>query len=379
MSREKLVLVSDDYTITKEMIETNEMNESLRPNQVVNRLLRYFIFEEHLVFEKSVEKIEKFLEDNELHYKDGHITELCEEYSKQTSFKPLKRLDPIKLYESDIEVINSLPNQDTKKTYLTMMVKCKTNRMLGVKEENINVLFNEFYQYTSYCSRTNRTDSNEVLKYLQQNGLIDVPLFELDRMYYTAPQESGEVVCELDPTKLDGDGLLQQFYAIFGKGCKPKKVEPVKEEEYYMIIDLMKPFGREVKKGIKEVREYLVSEGVKKGTAKSTAIQNIVDHKKYMLQDFTIVKIDNYEDVKYLMNVEILQRSVLDCSRKVCTTVPGLYFEYIFSYGVLSQVKNADMDWNSITKTIKDRKKEMKKDGIEDMTVDVLKHLKGQK
>lgn len=373
MSREKLVLVNDDYTITKEMVDSNEMNESLRPKQVINRLLRYFVFEEHLVLEKSVEKIEKFLEDNELHYKDGHITELCEEYSKQKSFKPLKRLDSIKLYESDVEVINSLPNQDTKKTYLTMMIECKTNRMLG-KEENINVLFNEFYQYTSYCSRTNRTDSNEVLKYLQQNGLIDVPLFELDRMYYTGPQESGKVLYELDPTKLDGDGLLQQFYAIFGKNCKPKKVEP-EDEDYYMIIDLMKPFGSVVKKGITEVRDYLIGEGVKKGTAKNTAIQNIVDHKKYMLQDFTIVKIDNHEDIKYLMNVEILQRSMLDCSRKVCTTVPGIYFGYMFSYAVLSKIKDADMDWNRFLKQLKDHKK----DGSKDVTVEVLKELKERK
>lgn len=373
--KEKLVLVNDDYTITKEMIETNEMNESLRPYQVVNRLLRYFMFEEHLVLEKSVEKIEKFLEDNKLYFTHDHITEICTNASNEKSFKPLKRLDPIKLYESDVQVINSLPNQDTKKTYLTMMVKCKTKRMLGAKEENINVLFEDFYQYTSYCNAhgTTKVKSNEILKYLQQNGLIDVPLFELDRMYYNAPQESGEVLYELDPTKLDGNGLLQQFYTIFGKGNQSSKKK--EEEEYYMIIDLMKPFGREVKKGITEVREYLIGEGVKKSTAKNTAIQNIVDHKKYTLQDFTIVKIDNHEDVEYLTKVEILQRSMLDCSRKIFTTVPGIYFGYMFSYAVLSQVKNVDMDWNGFLKHLK----EMKKDGSKDVTVEVLKELKERK
>lgn len=376
--KKRMTLANDDYTITKEMVETNEFNEIYTPKKVIGLLLRYFLFEENLTLEDTIKKIEKFFDDNEKYYKDGYIGELCEEFSRSKGFKPLKRLETIKLYESDIKVINSLPNQDVKRTYLTMMIENKINRQLRTKEENMNTMFYEFYQYTNYCtgkSGITRPKSNEILKYLQQNGLIDVPLFELDRMYYTAPQESGKVLYELDPTKLDKKNLLQQFYIIFGKGTS-KKIDT----DCYMIIDLTKPFGNVVVRGIEEVKKHLISQGVKKSLVSDIRIEKVLQRKQYLLDknfDFTIVRVEDNDDKKYLLSVECMQRDIVECSRKLYQTVPIMILEIFFSYVFTSHVRTSDIDWQQVIKFSQKKYKVMKQ--AEKETEKILKELREQK
>ena len=86
--KKRMTLANDDYTITKEMVETNEFNEIYTPKKVIGLLLRYFLFEENLTLEDTIKKIEKFFDDNEKYYKDGYIGELCEEFSRSKGFKP---------------------------------------------------------------------------------------------------------------------------------------------------------------------------------------------------------------------------------------------------------------------------------------------------
>lgn len=365
MAREKLTLLSDDFTITKEMVETNQPNEDFSDLQIINRLFRYYTFEENLTLEKSVEKIEQFLKDNKKEVSNGYVKELCENYTKnEKAFKPLRNLESIQLYESDVALIKSLPNQNTRKVYFVMMMENKIRRTLEVKEPD--TMYYDFYQYTGYLDGTSltRTESHEVLKYLQKYNLIDVPLFELNKMYYVYQPESGKAKYTVDSTKLDRKNLLQQFYDIFGKGLVIEDI---------MVIDLMQPVGHVIKHGKSEVQEYLKENGSKKDYS---AITKVINHEKYLLGDFTAVVIKK-DDKKYLLEVELLQRSMQPYTKKLFTTIPQMYTYYLFElleYGSLNVL--CDIPWQEIIKTRQKQVKQWKKEGFTDVTKEMLEVLK---
>lgn len=318
----KMQVQQNDWQIIKTMVETDVIPNGLNAKQVVIRLFRWYTFEEQIVFDEAVKKIEQFLERHELYFSEGYVAEICNSASKQKWFKPLRKLETIKLYESDVQVIKRLPKQDLRKTYFAMMVQCKARKVQG--SGTWDVLNDSIYQYASYCNTScSRSAANEILYYLQQKGLIDVPLFELNKMYYTAPEESGKVAYEIDASALDSESLKQQFDAIFGGG---------KVLDAIMVIDLTQPQGYVIKHGRTEVIDYLVKElGVPKSKANDQNLVKILKYNKYAIDDFTFVKVLN-EDEEWLLKAEKIQRSKQPYSRKICKQIPQTVMEGIMQY-----------------------------------------------
>ena len=109
-------------------------------------------------------------------------------------------------------------------------------------------------------------------------------------------------------------------------------------------------------------------------------IEKVLQRKQYLLDknfDFTIVRIEDNDDKKYLLSVECMQRDIVECSRKLYQTVPIMILEIFFSYVFTSHVRTSDIDWQQVIKFSQKKYKVMKQ--AEKETEKILKELREQK
>ena len=311
-----LRLVRSDYDITKEMIETGELFEGFTYVEAINRLFKWFMGEEGLDFEEAVESTEDWLDENGVYYSHELVVDKCKWcLDKNGELKSkLVKLDVVEIYESEIQMIKSLPNANLKHAYFTMMVSCKLRQQRGL--EPWNKLYNGYNEYLSYSGgQISVKEEIKSLNWLQQNGYIDVPLDDLSCYYYTGVEGSGKVVYEIDGTKLGRDDFKEIYSILFSE-----------KETKYMVIDLMQESGYIIKNSKNATVKYLKEQGV---NASDRNITRIIEHEKYMAGDFTVVEIQMENDL-WIRGAEILQRSLQPCAKVAFKAIPSHIMRDIF-------------------------------------------------
>lgn len=323
MAKRGLRLVRSDFDITKEMIETGELFEGFTYVEAINRLFKWFMGEENLSFDEAIEATEGWLDENGVYYSHDSVVNKCKWcLDKKGELKDkLIKLDVVKIYENEVQMIKSLPNTTLQRAYFTMMVSCKLRKQREL--EPWNKLYNSFNEFLSYCNGQISVKTEiESLNWLQQNGYIDVPLDDLSCYYYTGIEGSGKVVYELDGTKLAKSDFQKEYENIISKQKQPSKT---------MVIDLMQDSGYIIKDSREQVGDYLKEQGINTSAGN---MRKIVKHEKYMVGDYTLVEIStNIKDEElelWLRGAEILQRSLQPYSRKAFKTIPSHIMRAIF-------------------------------------------------
>lgn len=311
-----LRLVRSDYDITKEMIENGELFEGFTYVEAINRLFKWFMGEEGLSFEDAVDATEDWLDENGVYYSHGTVVDKCKWcLDKNGELKSrLIKLDVVKIYENEVQMIKSLPNTTLQRAYFTMMVSCKLRQQRGL--EPWNKMYNSFNEYLSYCNGQISVKTEiESLNWLQQNGYIDVPLDDLNCYYYTGVEGSGKVIYEIDGTKLGREDFQKEYAKLF-----------VERIHKVMVVDLMQESGYELKDGRNPVVTHLKQQGINTSNGN---VSKIVRHEKYIVGDYTLVEVQ-FEDELWMRGAEILQRSLQPYSRKAFKTIPQHMMREIF-------------------------------------------------
>ena len=327
-----LRLVRSDYDITKEMIENGELFEGFTYVEAINRLFKWFMGEEGLDFEDAVEATEDWLDENGVYYSHELVVDKCKWcLDKDGELKSrLIKLDVVEIYESEIQMIKSLPNANLKHAYFTMMVSCKLRQQRGL--EPWNKLYNGYNEYLSYSGgQISVKEEIKSLNWLQQNGYIDVPLDDLDCYYYTGVEGSGKVVYKIDGTKLGRNDFKDIYATLFGE-----------KNNRIMLIDLMQESGYVPFDTITDVIEHLKEQGIK---TSNTNVNKILHHTKYALgkdKRYTVVEI-LHEDEEWIRGAELLQRSLEPCAKVAFKTIPSHIMRAVFDKA--DEVKHDNIKW----------------------------------
>lgn len=322
----KFSLICNDYDLVKGMINSGEIECFYSFHQNVDRLYRYFVTVDGLSYEDAFDKVCEWLSSAGEPYSMDVVQNICNNATTKDGVHELKRInEPIRIYESDVELLDTLPNEQLKRIYFTMMVYNKIRKANGKDDNKLFHSVGEYYNYNSSRSLKN-DEQRQAVRYLFQNGYIDCPLDELYGLYYTGTEETGQVVYEI--TKgFDSKNFQKHYDIVVGK--------PI------MVIDLTVDKGHVI---YNSVGDYVDEVPVDRSN-----LDRVLKHDKFRLDTYTYIEVPKkyVNDKQWLDKAECIQRSLEPHYRKIKKLKP-------FINDLLSgDIESTDIDWIEVYKQYK--------------------------
>ena len=168
MKIESHSLIANEYEVVEGIVRTGIIPDFYSNTGIlVNRLFRYFY---ELDKDNAINLLKQELNRLDILYEDEFLENGVMKYEV---VQPLKRTNGIAIYQSEVDSINKIKGRTAQRTAFSLLVIQKV----------LSPHSNKFY-FDNWCDMfkpvniTNQEERNNVIHQLQQQGVIDVPLFD---------------------------------------------------------------------------------------------------------------------------------------------------------------------------------------------------------
>ena len=168
MKIESHSLILNEYEVVEEMVRTSTIPDFYKNVDILaNRLFRYFY---ELDSDNAVDLLKQELDKLDILYDDEFLANSVMRYEV---VQPLKHTNGINIYEEEVDAINKIKGRSNQRTAFSLLIiqKVLSPRSNKLYFDNWNDMFKP-------VNITNQTERNNIIHQLQQQGVIDVPLFD---------------------------------------------------------------------------------------------------------------------------------------------------------------------------------------------------------
>lgn len=161
-------LILNEYEVVEEMVHTNTIPSYYsNVNILVNRLYRYFY---EIDSDNAINLLKQELDKLDILYDDEFLEDGVMKYEV---VQPLKRTNGINIYEEEVDAINKIKGRSNQRTAFSLLIIQKV-----LSPHSNKLYFDNWNDMFKPVNITNQTERNNIIHQLQQQGVIDVPLFD---------------------------------------------------------------------------------------------------------------------------------------------------------------------------------------------------------
>ena len=161
-------LILNEYEVVEEMVHTSTIPDFYSNTGIlVNRLYRYFY---ELDKDNAVNLLKQELDKLDIAYDDEYLEGGVMKYEV---VQPLKRTNGINIYQDEVDSINKIKGRSNQRTAFSLLIIQKV-----LSPHSNKLYFDNWNDMFKPVNITNQVERNNVIHQLQQQGVIDVPLFD---------------------------------------------------------------------------------------------------------------------------------------------------------------------------------------------------------
>ena len=169
MKIESHSLVANEFEVVEGIIKTGIIPDFYSNNTgiLVNRLFRYFY---ELDADNAINLLKQELDKLDILYDDEYLEGGVMKYEV---VQPLKRTNGINIYQSEVDSINRIKGRTAQRTAFSLLVIQKV-----LSPHSNKLYFDNWNDMFKPVNITNQVERNNIIHQLQQQGVVDVPLFD---------------------------------------------------------------------------------------------------------------------------------------------------------------------------------------------------------
>ena len=168
MKIESHSLIANEYEVVEGIIKTGIIPDFYSNTGIlVNRLFRYFY---EIDADNVVNLLKRELDKLDIAYDDEYLEGGVMKYEV---VQPLKRTNGIAIYQSEVDSINKIKGRTAQRTAFSLLVIQKV-----LSPHSNRLYFDNWNDMFKPVNITNQTERNNTIYQLQQQGVVDVPLFD---------------------------------------------------------------------------------------------------------------------------------------------------------------------------------------------------------
>ena len=161
-------MILNEYEVVEEMVRTSTIPDFYKNVDIlVNRLYRYFY---ELDKDNAVDLLKQELDKLDVAYEDEYLEDKVIRY---TVVQPLKRTNGINLYEEEFNAINNIKGRSNQRVAFGLLVIQKV-----LSPHSNRLYLDNWYDVFKVVKFGNQDQKNSTLYQLQQQEVIDVPLYD---------------------------------------------------------------------------------------------------------------------------------------------------------------------------------------------------------
>lgn len=244
MKIESHSLILNEYEVVEEMVRTGIIPDFYNNTGIlVNRLFRYFY---ELDSDNAVDLLKQELDRLDILYEDEFLENGVMKYEV---VQPLKRTNGINIYQSEVDSINKIKGRTAQRTAFSLLIIQKV-----LSPHSNKLYFDNWCDMFKPVNITNQVERNNAIYELQQQGVVDVPLFD-NYLEVKIAKTDGKI----NTTIKDGfDKADKWFDKIFAENTNLETVIMVDEDGnirefrhtgYSGVAKILSQEGRKITKG----------------------------------------------------------------------------------------------------------------------------------
>lgn len=161
-------MILNEYEVVEGIIKTGIIPDFYKNIDIlVNRLYRYFY---ELDKDNAVDLLKQELDKLDVAYEDEYLENKVMRY---TVVQPLKRTNGINIYQAEVDAINRIKGRSNQRVAFGLLI---IQKVLSPHSNRLYIdNWNDVFKVVKI---TKQSERNNTLYQLQQQGVIDVPLFD---------------------------------------------------------------------------------------------------------------------------------------------------------------------------------------------------------
>ena len=168
MKIEKYSFILNEYEVVEEMVHTNTIPDFYSNTGIlVNRLFRYFY---ELDSDNAVDLLKQELDKLDILYEDEFLENGVMKYEV---VQPLRRTNGINIYQEEVDAINNIKGRSNQRVAFGLLVIQKV-----LSPHSNRLYLDNWYDVFKVVKFGNQDQKNSTLYQLQQQGVVDVPLYD---------------------------------------------------------------------------------------------------------------------------------------------------------------------------------------------------------
>ena len=161
-------LIANEYEVVEGIIRTGIIPDFYSNTGIlVNRLFRFFY---ELDADNAVNLLKRELDKLDIAYDDEYLEGGVMKYEV---VQPLKRTNGINIYQSEVDSINKIKGRTAQRTAFSLLVIQKV-----LSPHSNKLYFDNWNDMFKPVNITNQVERNNIIHQLQQQGVVDVPLYD---------------------------------------------------------------------------------------------------------------------------------------------------------------------------------------------------------
>ena len=168
MKIESHSLIANEHEVVEGIVRTGIIPDFYSNTGIlVNRLFRYFY---ELDADNAVNLLKRELDKLDIAYDDEYLENGVMKYEV---VQPLKRTNGINIYQSEVDSINKIKGRTAQRTAFSLLIIQKV-----LSPHSNRLYFDNWNDMFKPVNITNQVERNNAIHELQQQGVIDVPLYD---------------------------------------------------------------------------------------------------------------------------------------------------------------------------------------------------------
>ena len=209
-------MILNEYEVVEEMVRTSTIPDFYKNvNILVNRLYRYFY---EVNKEDAINLLKQELEKLDIAYDDEYLEGGVMKYEV---VQPLKRTNGINIYQEEVDAINRIKGRSNQRTAFSLLIIQKV-----LSPHSNKLYFDNWNDMFKPVNITNQVERNNIIYQLQQQGVIDVPLYD-NYLEVKIAKADGKVHTVI---KDDFDKIDKWFDKIFAENTNLETIVMVDED-----------------------------------------------------------------------------------------------------------------------------------------------------
>ena len=209
-------LILNEYEVVEGMVHTNTIPDFYKNVDIlVNRLYRYFY---ELDKDNAVDLLKQELDKLDVAYEDEYLENKVMRY---TVVQPLKRTNGVNIYQEEVDAINRIKGRSNQRVAFGLLV---IQKVLSPHSNRLYIdNWNDVFKVVKI---TKQSERNNTLYQLQQQEVIDVPLFD-NYLEVKIAKADGRVHTVI---KDDFDKIDKWFDKIFAENTNLESIVMIDKE-----------------------------------------------------------------------------------------------------------------------------------------------------